>query len=152
VIRGHPDHPHRQLWETRLLELPEDSLPMGRLLVFWNLDDTDVDVHIREGLFSKVWYGRPESGSGGRLFWDNTEGLGPELYEHPRLSRSGFKVSVNYFGSSSVEGVAPAATLVTAFSRPKKGQIYRVAWHTTVLTEASEEKPLIMPAWKRPRR
>ena len=61
------------------------------------------------------------------------------------------QVSVDYFGSSSVEGFAPAATLVAAFSRLKTGETYRVEWYTTVLGGVTEEKPLIMPRWKRPR-
>ncbi len=156
ALRAHPQHPLRAAWERRLAALVEAepelaSQPAGRLLLFWNLDDTDVDLHIKEGMFSEVWYERMESRSGGRLFWDNTEGLGPELYEHPRLSRRGFDVSVDYFGSSSVEGEAPAATFVAAFTRSRDGSTTSASFHATVLMGAEEDRVPIMPVWKRGR-
>jgi hypothetical protein len=154
ALRAAPQHPLRAAWERRLAALVEaepalGSPPAGRLVLFWNLDDTDVDLHVREGLFSEVWYERMESRSGGRLFWDNTEGLGPELYEHPRLSRRGFDVFVDYFGSSSVEGEAPAATFVAAFTRSRDGVTTRADFHATVLMSAGEDRVRIMPVWKR---
>jgi uncharacterized protein YfaP (DUF2135 family) len=89
------------------------------------------------------------SRSGGRLFWDNTEGLGPELYEHPGLKARGFDVFVDYFGSSSVEGEAPAATLVAALTRSRDGRSTRAAFYATVLVGVEEEQLRIMPPWKR---
>jgi len=154
ALRGHPQHPLRAAWERRLAALVEkapalSTQPAGRLLLFWNLDDTDVDLHIREGPFSEVWYERMSSRSGGALFWDNTEGLGPELYEHPSLSRRGFEVFVDYFGSSSVEGEAPAATFVAAFTRSRDGRATRASFHATVLVGVEEDRVPIMPVWKR---
>jgi hypothetical protein len=134
--------------DARLKSLGAPSTPRGRLLLFWNLDDTDVDLHVREPGGEEVYYEHKSSRSGGRLFWDNTEGLGPELYEHPSLDQNGFEVFVNYFGSSSVEGQAPAATLVCAFTRRAQGKPYELRFYTTVLVGAKEDKVLIMPRWK----
>ncbi|MBT3271990.1 MAG: hypothetical protein HN368_02455 [Spirochaetales bacterium] len=117
--------------------------------MFWNIDDTDVDLHVRENVFSRVWYQRTESRSGGRLLWDNTDGLGPEMYVHPTLSYSGYKVFVDYFSSSSVEGAAPAATLVTSFSRIPQSTMYRTRWYAKILESVSSEMIEIMPTWKR---
>lgn len=120
----------------------------GRLVLFWNLDDTDVDLHVREDKKTEVNYQNKESRTGGRLYWDNTEGLGPEIYEHPYISDDGFDVMVNYFGSSSVEGAAPAATLVTAFNFTQPGQAPWVAWYTKVLDSSTKgDKIMIMPKW-----
>ncbi len=154
ALAAHPAHPLRAAWQRRLDALMEaepalEERPAGRLLLFWNLDDTDVDLHVREGIWSEVWYERMESRSGGRLFWDNTEGLGPELYEHPKLRRRGFQVFVDYFGSSSVEGEAPAATFVAAFTLSADGGSTRASFHATVLAGVEEEQVRIMPVWKR---
>ena len=139
----------RSAWGETTARLAPGEVPAGRLLLFWNIDDTDVDLHVREGPFSEVWYERMSSRTGGRLYWDNTEGLGPELYEHPRLSLGGFRVTVDYFGSSSVEGAAPAATYVIAFTRLRREQRYRASWHVTVLVGVEEEQVQIMPEWRR---
>lgn len=160
VRRAQPDGPNLQLLRSRLESvrsswgettprLKPGDVPAGRLLLFWNIDDTDVDLHVREGPFSEVWYERMASRTGGRLYWDNTEGLGPELYEHPRLTLGGFRVAVDYFGSSSVEGAAPAATYVIAFTRAGRSTRYRVDWYTTVLVGEQEDRVQIMPIWKR---
>ena len=139
----------RSAWVETTPRLGAGDVPAGRLLLFWNIDDTDVDLHVREGPFSEVWYERMSSRTGGRLYWDNTEGLGPELYEHPRLTLGGFRVAVDYFGSSSVEGAAPAATYVVAFTRIGRGTRYRAAWYTTVLVGEQEDRVQIMPVWSR---
>jgi hypothetical protein len=160
ALRRNAGSADRALWQNRLAELGNEEgeqvrglrpgeVPAGRLLLFWNIDDTDVDLHVREGPFSEVWYERMSSPGGGRLYWDNTEGLGPELYEHPRLSAFGFHVYVDYFASSSVEGAAPAATYVAAFTRIGRESRYRVSWHATVLVGAEEDKVEIMPLWRR---
>ena len=141
----------RQVAGERLRILAVQDPPnRGRLLLFWNLDDTDVDLHVRENIFSEVWYQRKKSASGGVLFWDNTEGLGPEIYEHPKLTRSGFKVYVNYFASSSVEGAAPAAVLIAAYSLLPKSSRFRAQWHSKVLVDVEEDKVLVIPRWTRP--
>jgi hypothetical protein len=133
---------------NRLDSLKPVSLPRGRLVLFWNLDDTDVDLHVTEPSGEEVYYEHEDSRTGGKLFWDNTEGLGPELYEHPALHQAGFDVFVNYFGSSSVEGAAPAATLVCAFTRRGRGATYELRFYTTALVGTKEDKVLIMPKWR----
>lgn len=151
VMREQSEHPFMESWQVRLDAL-EPGIPVaGILLLYWNLDDTDVDLHVKENAFSKVWYQRTSSRTGGRLFWDNTAGLGPEMYQHPKLTRSGFEVSVNYFSSSSVEGAAPAATLVAAFTHLPDQGMYGAEWHARVLMNVEEELVEVMPIWKRAR-
>lgn len=136
-----------ELAEKRLNEIEDVTLKKGRLMLFWNLDDTDVDLHVVESNNVEVYYSNPKSFTGGYLFWDNTTGLGPELYEHPTLSKKGFEVYVNYFGSSSVEGAAPSATLVCAFTKSPNYKMHVVNWYSTVLIGVEEGKVIIMPRW-----
>ncbi len=124
--------------------------PRGRLLLFWNLDDVDLDLHVEEWEQEAVNYTYMESKTGGKLFWDNTEGLGPELYEHPYLSAKGFKVMVDYYASHSVEGEAPATSLVMAFDFFKEADLPKVSFYTTILdTEENDGMNTVMPLWKR---
>jgi hypothetical protein len=152
VLREEPDHPYVRVWQDRLASLSAEQsqeLPAGVLFLYWNLDDTDVDLHVKENVLSRVWYERPESRTGGKLMWDNTGGLGPEMYVHPKLSRAGFEVGVNYFSSSSVEGAAPAATLVCALTKLSDTEAYRAEWHARILVGVHEELVEVMPLWKR---
>jgi hypothetical protein len=139
--------PAGELCKKRLNALADVPLKKGRLILFWNLDDTDVDLHIIESKNVEISYNNLRSLTGGRLFWDNTTGLGPELYEHPTLSNKGFEVYVNYFGSRSVEGAAPSATLICAFKKSINYKIPVVNWYSTVLVGVQGGKINIMPRW-----
>jgi hypothetical protein len=117
--------------------MPTD--PAFETVLFWNLDDTDVDLHVIERGGHEVFYSARSSSSGGLLHWDNTAGLGPEIYTHPTSEPE--EAFVDYYGTSSVAGVVPAATLLVTFGRegPRascavlSGRRDRtVLWHATV--------------------
>ena len=148
VIQQTSDKSLSKKCRQRLQELEATRTPQGRLVLFWNLDNTDVDLHVQEAKDVEVYYSNKKSPSGGELFWDNTDGLGPELYEHPQLSREGFAPFVKYFGSSAVEGAAPAATLVAVFTANKERSRYQTRWFATVLINVQGDKVAIMPNWK----
>jgi hypothetical protein len=100
---------------ARAAELGElnPAAPAFETILFWNLDDTDVDLHVIERGGHEVFYGSPSSSTGGHLHWDNTAGLGPEIYTHTTSEPE--EAFVDYFGTSSVAGVVPAATLLVTF-------------------------------------
>jgi hypothetical protein len=125
----------------------ERGLGRGPAVDVLELDDTDVDLahpgeQGRKGLLSVY----TNSSTGGKLYWDNTQGLGPEIYSHPNISKAGFRVETHYFGSNSVEGAAPAATLVGVMDR-EKDQI-RMRFFSTLLLESGGEYIPVMPIWQ----
>jgi hypothetical protein len=128
-------------------EFGKVKAPPARLALFWNLDDTDIDLHVVEEDGFEVYYSAPESPSGGRLFWDNTTGLGPELYEHRKGPKQGFEVKVDYYGTRSADGVAPAATLVLSWRR-KGSKASFSAW-ATILRQGEDRMQSIVPGlWR----
>jgi hypothetical protein len=151
VLEEYPDHPQRRLWQERLEELAvytDGRVPEGRVLLFWNQDKSDIDLIIRESRWSDVWFEHPTSRTGGILYGDNTKGLGPELYEHPRLSLTGFEVYVDYYASLSEPGPLPPATAVLTFTWSRREGRYHMRWYTTFL---EEEAPCHVVNWKRVR-
>jgi hypothetical protein len=139
--------------------LQKSEAPRGRLVLFWNVDDTDIDLHVVEPDGFEVYYENPRSRTGGILHWDNTDGLGPELYEHKTMFASGgasnkdpdkgFSVFVHYFGTSSAEGEPPAATLALSFLRPDLSGRASLSFHVTVLRKGTEERQYIIQGkWK----
>ncbi len=148
LIQRYPEGILKQRIQKYLSQLPSHTRPTGLLILFWNIEDTDIDVHITEPGNEHIYYSNRNSSSGGQLFWDNTSGLGPELYEHPTLKNGAYNVFVNYFGSRSVEGVAPSSTLVCTFNYlGNKPPIAR--WYTTVLLPTQQNLIKIMPDWTR---
>ncbi len=129
--------------KKRLAELNVKDKGNGRIILFWNLDNTDVDLHVLEPLGAEVYYSNPTSLSGGKLHWDNTDGLGPELYEH--RNPKDFIASVNYFGSSSVEGAPPSSTFVLSFLRSENSGDWQTGFFTTILEKPSSGKLAIVP-------
>jgi len=123
------------------LGLPKEA-PRFEAALYWNLDDTDVDMHIeRAGILGReVFYGNRTSGDG-ELLWDNTAGLGPEIYTDG--ARPPSEVFVHYFGTRSVEGTVPSATLLIV--RGPEGTEARAA----VLADA-RDKVTLWPAGAAP--
>jgi hypothetical protein len=109
------------------------ELPGHEVHLLWNLEDTDVDLHcIDSSSGDHVYYREPSSKTGGRLLWDNTAGLGPEIYTHP--SAGPREIFVDYFGTRSVSGTVPAATLIVYFNGPSD-----VICRSTVLGERKDK-------------
>jgi hypothetical protein len=115
------------------------DLPAHEVHLLWNLDDTDVDLHVAEASGEEVYYGHARSATGGALLWDNTAGLGPEIYTHPTAAPA--EVFVHYFGTRSVAGVVPSATLVVIWNRDaNRGE--DVLCRSAVLSDRKEKAVL----------
>lgn len=92
-----------QLARARLEQL-RAQLPIeqaGLLVVMtWNTDSTDVDLHVREPGGPEVFYSHPNSLAGGHLTRDVTTGYGPEMYYIPRMRRGTYDIRAHYFASN----------------------------------------------------
>ncbi|MHC4830885.1 MAG: hypothetical protein ACYTFT_11130, partial [Planctomycetota bacterium] len=119
------------------VELGSDLAAAHELHLYWSLDDTDVDLHVEESGFfgAHVYYSEAKSRNG-QLHWDNTSGLGPEVYTHTEEAPD--RAYVHYFGSRSVEGEIPAATLLVRYEPGRAAPHYAAA----VLAEVKKEVTL----------
>jgi hypothetical protein len=92
-----------QLARARLEQL-RSQLPIeeaGLLVVMtWNTDSTDIDLHVREPSGTEVFYSHPNSLAGGHLTRDVTTGYGPEMYYIPRMRRGTYDIRAHYFASN----------------------------------------------------
>jgi tetratricopeptide (TPR) repeat protein len=85
-----------------------------QLTTHWNSDNTDIDLWVIEPNGERCYYSHKETQLGGKLFWDITDGLGPELY-HARTAAPGpYHVVVHYYGSHSSRYVVPTALLLVS--------------------------------------
>ena len=60
------------------------------VVMHWNTDRTDVDLHVTEPSGEICYYSNPQSASGGRMTQDITEGLGPEMYSLAKAPQGDF--------------------------------------------------------------
>jgi tetratricopeptide (TPR) repeat protein len=92
-----------------------------QLTLHWNSDATDIDLWVVEPSGERCSYRRMRTRLGGRLHWDVTDGLGPELYHARKAARGTYQVAVHYYGNNSARDVVPTALLLVtdrdAFSR-----------------------------------
>jgi hypothetical protein len=69
-----------------------------RVLLYWETDANDVDLHIRDSLGGHSWYSHKPLESGGELYADVTTGFGPECFEIVGTPSGGpYAIGVHYY-------------------------------------------------------
>jgi len=84
--------------------------PRLRVVLSWDTDATDVDLHVITPAGEHAFYGQRVTPSGGALDVDVTTGFGPEIFADPTPLRGLYLVYVNYYGA----GERPAGELTVA--------------------------------------
>ena len=69
-----------------------------RVVLSWDSDDTDLDLHVVSPDGVHVFYGNRVGKNGGALDVDVTTGFGPEIYANPSPPAGVYHIYVNYFG------------------------------------------------------
>lgn len=106
------------------------SRPRLRVVLGWDSDGTDLDLHVVSPDGQHVWYGQRVVPNGGALDVDVTTGYGPEIYATPAPLHGTYQVYVNYYGSGGIgdELITTAQlTLITEEGTPReKRETFRV--------------------------
>ena len=92
------------------------SMPLDlRVVVDWNKDQTDIDLHVIEPGGEECSYKNKITKSGGRLSEDMTEGYGPEEYSIRKAVKGKYKIRVNYYGDAYQREQVPAFLKLTIY-------------------------------------
>jgi len=83
-----------------------------RIVMSWDADETDIDLHVLEPNGEEAFYGHRRTAEGGFVSEDVTTGYGPEEYLKKELERGTYKVLSNYYASHQT--ALTGATTVTA--------------------------------------
>jgi tetratricopeptide (TPR) repeat protein len=93
-----------------------EPLPVDlRIVIDWNKDETDIDLHIVEPGGEECFYGHKQSGAGGRLSEDFTQGYGPEEYQIKNAQKGKYQIRVNYYGDRYQKQQVPAVLKLTIY-------------------------------------
>ena len=114
----------RQEWpEAKKPEIPEfdkrlkDNLDTDiRIVMSWDADATDMDLHVMEPGGEEAYYGHNRTARGGLVSDDITDGYGPEEYLMRKAPAGDYAISTNYFGSRQQTVVGPATVTATVFT------------------------------------
>jgi hypothetical protein len=110
-----------QLDEKLLKNLDEDI----RIVMAWDADNTDVDLHVVEPSGEEAFYSHNRTSSGGLVSRDFTQGYGPEEYLIHKAKPGVYHVFAHYYGSHQTTLLGPVtitATVFTNFGRPSQKQ------------------------------
>lgn len=67
------------------------------VIMTWNTDNTDIDLHVLEPSGEDCFYGNRSTKAGGQMSTDVTQGFGPEMYYIPKLESGDYRIRVHYF-------------------------------------------------------
>lgn len=70
-----------------------------RIVLSWDADETDIDLHVLEPNGEEAFYGNRRTDEGGFVSEDVTTGYGPEEYLRKDADRGVYKILTNYFAS-----------------------------------------------------
>ena len=110
LLAAHPDA------DVRALNIPAELLApveVGlRVVLTWDADNTDIDLHVIDPAGEEVFYSHPRSASGGDLSRDFTGGYGPEVFTIARPLPGTYRVQTNYFGDRRQSVTGPVTVQV----------------------------------------
>lgn len=96
--------------DQRLLQLLDYDL---RIVLSWDADLTDVDLHVVEPTGERGYYGHRQTRIGGAVSRDATRGYGPEEYTLRRALPGNYTITAHYYGSSQQNLIGPATVTAT---------------------------------------
>ena len=91
----------RQFYEANAGKAPAKL----RIVLAWDSDHTDVDLHVVTPNGEHAWYGEQTIPSGGSIDIDATDGYGPEIFATPNAIHGNYQIYANYYGGNSDEQV-----------------------------------------------
>ena len=86
-----------------------------RVVIDWNHNDTDIDLHIIDPNFEECSYKNVKTQMGGEISKDMTQGFGPEEFTIRNAKNGAYFVKVNYYGDRYQKIENPTFMKVTLF-------------------------------------
>ena len=94
-----------------------------RIVMTWDADMTDMDLHVFEPSQEEAYYGHNRTTIGGLVSRDFTQGYGPEEYLVRKAMRGTYVVRTKFFGSSAAQlqgAVTLQVDVFTNYGRPNE--------------------------------
>ncbi len=112
----------RLLQKNRKLRLEilsnKDEAPINydlRVVVDWNHNDTDIDLHIIDPNLEECYYSHNTTSIGGHMSKDMTQGFGPEEFTLKNAIKGSYYIKINYYGDRYQKIENPTFMKITIF-------------------------------------
>lgn len=113
----------RQNWNEKAPVIPKIDDKFQKLLdtdlrivLMWDADNTDIDLHVLEPSGEEVYYRHQLSLTGGMISHDVTTGYGPEEFLHKTAPAGTYKIMSNYYASHQQKLTGPVTVTATVFT------------------------------------
>jgi uncharacterized protein YfaP (DUF2135 family) len=87
-----------------------------RVVINWNMDNTDIDLHVEDPNGEDCYYKNEITSVGGRISADNTAGYGPEQFLLKKAVKGKYFVRINYFGDRQVIDAGPSTVMAEIYA------------------------------------
>jgi len=107
------------------------------VMIDWNTDGTDVDLHVMEPTGEECYYSNANTRIGGRLTMDVIQGYGPEMYVLEKAPAGTYTIRAKYFSSDANRASTRTKVFATVYrdwGRPTES----VRKKTVVLRDGKE--------------
>ena len=88
-----------------------------RVVINWNMDNTDIDLHVKDPNNEECYYRQSETGIGGRISSDITDGYGPEQFLLKKAVKGKYRVYVNYYGDRQFTSAGPSTVMAEIYTK-----------------------------------
>ena len=93
------------------------DLPLAlRITLSWDVDETDVDLHVLEPDGEEAYYGHRRTSSGGFMSEDVTTGYGPEEYLCKQANTGVYRILAHYYASHRQALTGAATVTATVYT------------------------------------
>ncbi len=87
-----------------------------RVVMNWNMNSTDIDLHVTDPTGEQCSYKHKQTQLGGRISQDIRQGYGPEQFMLKKAVKGKYEVFVNYFGDSQVKAEGPSTIMLEVYT------------------------------------
>jgi uncharacterized protein YfaP (DUF2135 family) len=88
-----------------------------RVVINWNMNNTDIDLHVTDPNGENCYYGHRHSAIGGQMSRGVWQGYGPEQFTLKKAIKGNYGVYVNYYGDSQVKAEGPSTIMAEIYTR-----------------------------------
>ncbi len=87
-----------------------------RVVLNWNMNDTDIDLWVIDPNGEKCYYKNKQTAAGGRISNDFTRGYGPEQFMVRKALKGKYKVLLHYYGNRQQKIAGPTTVMAEIFT------------------------------------
>jgi len=95
-----------------------DGLPVDiRVVINWNMDNTDIDLHVLDPTGEECNNHNRQTRIGGRKSRDITIGYGPEQFILKKAVNGKYRIFVNYYGDRQFTSAGPSTVMAEIYTK-----------------------------------